>query len=66
MRFTVWFSETDTSKAWFDADSREHALELLEKLNSGEMSHTELNNLGIKIKNVEMEFDPYTLEAVDE
>jgi hypothetical protein len=65
-RFTVWFSQTDTSKAWFDAESKEHALALIEKLNSGEIDHRELNNLGIKLKEVELEFDPYTLEQIGE
>ena len=65
-RFTVWFSQTDTSKAWFDADSKEHALELLEKLNTGEIDQTELTNLGMSLKNVELVYDPFTLEAVDE
>jgi len=65
-RFTVWFSQTDTSKAWFDADSTEQAIEILEKLNTGEIDQTELTNLGIKLKNVELVYDPFTLEAVDE
>jgi hypothetical protein len=65
-RFTVWLTQADTSKAWFDADSTEQAIEILEKLNSGEMSQTELTNLGMKLKNVEVVFDPFTLEAVDE
>lgn len=65
-RFTVWFSQTDTSKAWFEADNREHALELLAHLNSGDIDHTELNNLGVALKNVELVYDPFTLEAVDE
>jgi hypothetical protein len=64
--FTVWFSQTDTSKAWFEAESKEQALALLEKLNSGEIDHTQLDNLSIKLKEVELEFDPYTLEQIDE
>ena len=64
-RFTVWFSQTDTSKAWFDADSKEHALELLAWLNSGEIDHTELTNLGVALKNVELVYDPFTLEPVE-
>jgi hypothetical protein len=64
--FTVWFSQTDTSKAWFEAESKEQALALLEKLNSGEIDHTQLANLSIKLKEVELEFDPFTLEQIDE
>ena len=65
-RFTVWFDQIDTSKAWFDADSKEHALELIEKLTTGEIDHTELTNLGMKLKSAQLVFDPLTLEAVDE
>lgn len=65
-RFTVWLSQTDTHKAWFDADSTEQAIEILEKLNTGEIDQTELTNLGMSLKNVEVVYDPYTLEAVDE
>ena len=64
--FTVWFSQTDTSKAWFEAENKEQALALLEKLNSGEIDHTQLDNLSIKLKEVELEFDPFTLEQIDE
>ena len=61
-KFTVWKSETDIYKLWFEADNLEHAKELIAKYNSGELET--LPNQQDSLKSVEMEIDTFTLEEI--
>lgn len=54
-KFEVWYDETYTFKAWFEADSLEHAEELLGLVGEGEIEITELPSFGNKDKNYSLE-----------
>lgn len=64
-RYTVWYSETYTYKAWFEADSKEHAQELLEQVRDSEIDVEELPEFGNKDKNYELDVAVETLEEVE-
>ncbi len=64
-RYTVWYSETYTYKAWFEADSKEHAQELLEQVRDSEIEVEELPEFGNKDKNYELDVAVETLEEVE-
>lgn len=64
--FTVWMSQTDTYKIFFEAETIQQAKELLEKVNEGEISFEELPNVTDKLKNVEIEVAIDTLDWADE
>lgn len=57
--YTVWMSVTETWKAWFEANSREEAEEIVRKLNEGD-STFEMKS--VKKKGVESEYALETLE----
>jgi hypothetical protein len=61
-RYTVWYDEVRTNKVWFQAESLEHAKELIRQLNNCEI--VELPNASEKCKNVEITFGLDTLEQV--
>ena len=60
--YSVWYSETYTYKGYFTANSKEHALELLKKVNMGEIQIDELPEFGSKDKNYDLEISTETLE----
>ncbi len=62
--YTVWYSETYTYKAWFDADSLEHAKELLGQAQE-DCSLDSLPEFGFKDKNYELDVADETLEEVE-
>lgn len=64
-RYTVWYSETYTYKAWFEAESKEHAQELLEQVRGSEIDVEELPEFGNKDKNYELDIAVETLEEVE-
>lgn len=64
-RYTVWYSETYTYKAWFEADSKEHAQELLGQVRDSEIDVEELPEFGNKDKNYELDVAVETLEEVE-
>ncbi len=64
-KYTVWYSETYTYKAWFEADSKEHAQELLEQVRGSEIEVEELPEFGNKDKNYELDVAVETLEEVE-
>lgn len=60
--YSVWYSDTYTYKGYFTADNKEHALELLNKVEMGEIQMDELPEFAFKDKNYELEIAPGTLE----
>jgi hypothetical protein len=60
--YSVWYSDTYTYKGYFTADSREQALELLNKVEMGQIVMDELPEFVFKDKGYEIEVDPGTLE----
>lgn len=49
-RFMVWYSTTEYGKAFFTANNIEHAYELLDQIDSGELLPEELPEYNYKIK----------------
>ena len=49
-RFMVWYSTTEYGKAYFTADNLEHAQELLDQIDSGELLPEELPEYNFKVK----------------
>ncbi len=64
-KYTVWYSETYTYKAWFEADSMEHAQELLGQVRDSEIEVEELPEFGNKDKNYELDVAVESLEEVE-
>jgi hypothetical protein len=62
--FEFWYDETATYKAWFEADSKEQAIEMLEKLEGGMISIDDLPNYQGKLKGYEVQIGHDTLEEV--
>jgi hypothetical protein len=63
--FEVWYSTGEYGKLWLEADSEEHAVELLEKVKNGEMKMTDLPKFEQNIKG-SGEFEYETPENIDE
>jgi hypothetical protein len=55
--FEFWYSETIDSKGWFEADSLEHAKELIEKVREFEIDVEELPEFFSKEKGNERQID---------
>lgn len=62
--FEIWYSETYTYKAWFNADDKEAALAMLEQVRDGEADLEELPNFGNKDKGYELELDIASVEEL--
>jgi len=64
--YTVWFSETDTYKMSFQAESLEQAKDLLDKVDAGEIDSMDLPQVDKVAKNYELEFALETLQEIGE
>lgn len=63
--FEVWYSETYTYKAWFSADSKEQAIEMLEAVAQGDLDfESDLTGFDRKCKGYDLDLDPHTLEEI--
>ena len=60
--YSVWYSDTYTYKGYFTADNKEQALELLNKVEMGEILMEQLPKFAFKDKGYELEIDPGTLQ----
>jgi putative SOS response-associated peptidase YedK len=58
--YEFWYDETNTYKAWFTADSKEHAKELIDQIEDGELEITELPDFSNSNKNYEVMIDTAT------
>lgn len=63
--FSVWYNETYTYKGFFSANSREEALEMLDKIRDGEADLEYLPEFFSKDKNYDLEIDLLSLEGDD-
>lgn len=62
--YEIWYSESYTYKAWFDADSKEEAVNLLEQVQNGELMIDDLPEFGNKDKGYELDFAPSEVEEL--
>jgi hypothetical protein len=62
--FVFWYDETTTKKAWFEADSKEQAIELLQQAQAGKIYLDELPNYGEKEKGYDSMIGYDTLKEV--
>jgi hypothetical protein len=63
--YEFWYSETYTYKAWFSADSKEQAIELLESVQQGDIDlENDLTGFGHKDKGYELDLDPLSIEEI--
>ncbi len=62
--YEFWYSEIDTYKAWFEADSEEEALALLKKVQDGEHIG-DLPNFDSSAKEFEVEIDTASLKKLE-
>jgi SepF-like predicted cell division protein (DUF552 family) len=58
--YEFWYDETNTFKAWFEADNLEQAKELVSKVQDGELDITDLPEFQNKDKNYELLIDHLT------
>jgi hypothetical protein len=63
-KYTFWFSETYTNKGWFDAESKEQAKDLLNKLELGEITFDDLEGWGYKDKGYDLDIDTVSIEEI--
>ena len=61
-RFSVWYDESSTFKAWFEADSIEHARELISQVQECELDIEDLPAFINKDKNYGIEIAVDTIE----
>lgn len=61
--FSFWYDETETHKAWFEADSIEHARELIEQVRQCELDIEELPNFVNKSKDYGIDIALETIES---
>jgi hypothetical protein len=64
--YEIWYDEVYTYKAWFTADSKEQAQELLERVESGEIEIDSLDNFVSKDKGHEIQIGQTTLNLIGE
>ena len=63
--FEIWYSETYTYKAWFTADSKEQAIELLESVQQGDIDlESDLTGFSRKDKGYELDLEPLSVEEI--
>ena len=62
--YELWYSESYTYKAWFKADSKEQAIELLEKVQEGDIQIEDLPHFGKKDKGYELDIEPSEVEEL--
>lgn len=65
-RYTFWHNVEETWKASFVADSLEHAQELLEMVENGDMNLVDLPKYDEKNKGLDLNIDTDSLEFVGE
>jgi hypothetical protein len=63
--FSFWYDESCTYKAWFTADSLEHAEELLRKVQEGEIILEDLPEFFEKHKSGDVQVALDTLEVAE-
>lgn len=63
-RYTFWYNVEEAWKASFLADSEEHAEELLEQIESGELELTDLEGYWEKNKGIETVIDTTSIDFV--
>ena len=61
-RYAVWVDETITKKIYFDADSKEHAIELMNDAGDWE---EDLPSFNAKTKDYHLDADYSTLEELN-
>lgn len=62
--YSIWFSEIDTYKMFFQAENLEEAQKLINKVSSGEIDTTDLPEMEKVGKKYEEEFAENTLEEL--
>jgi hypothetical protein len=62
--FEIWYSETYTYKAWFQADSKEQAIEMLEAVDQGETQIDDLAGFGNKDKGYDFDLEPLSVKEI--
>lgn len=61
--YSIWFSETDTYKMFFQAKNLEEAQKLINKIRSGEINTTDLPEMEKVGKSFE---EDYVMESLEE
>jgi hypothetical protein len=64
--YEIWYDETYTYKAWFTADSKEHAKELLGLVQDGQAEFDSLDDFESKDKGYELEIELSTITDIEE
>ena len=64
--YVVWFSETETYKMYFQAENLEHAKDLLDKVNAGDIDTMDLPEVDKNSKDYEIVLSMETLEEIGE
>ena len=62
--YELWYSESYTYKAWFEADNKEEAIKLLEKVQNGDLIIDDLPEFGRKDKGYELDIEPSEVEEL--
>lgn len=64
--YEIWYDETYTYKAWFTADSEEHAIELLNKVEEAEAEWDSLDDFQSKDKGYQLQIELSTINLIEE
>ena len=62
--YEIWYSESYTYKAWFDAENKEEALKLLEQVENGDLIIDDLPGFGKKDKGYELDIGAQEVEEL--
>lgn len=63
-QYMVWLSEEEVYKVYFQADSKDHATELLEQLRDGHIAIEELPDIYKRTKEYIVSVDPTEVEEI--
>jgi hypothetical protein len=64
--YEIWYDETYTYKAWFTADSEEHARKLLNEIEEAEAEWDSLKDFQSKDKGYQLEIELSTINEIEE
>jgi hypothetical protein len=64
--YEIWYDETYTYKAWFTADSKKHAKELLRLVQDGQAEWDSLDDFESKDKGYELQVELSTITDIEE
>ena len=63
--YEIWYNEVETFKGYFEAETEEQALELIEKVRDGIIDYTDIEGWESYVADYSLDVDPGTLKPVN-